>query len=118
MTIEPNSIEWLSHRDFEAAFHESREADRPVLLDFHDPTCMGCESLERSTYHTADVASAIRDHAIPVRILTTSPDKTVEDILSRYIAISTPTVQLLSRDRTVYHCFRGAPRHTRLALSQ
>src|SRR5580658_6990967 len=118
MALDPSCIEWTSHLDLEAIIKRSEQACCSVLLDFHDPNCAGCELLERSTYSNAAVINAVSQFTIPVRVITTSPDRRAEEIISRYIAISTPTVQLLSLRGTVDHCFRGAPRHTRLALSQ
>lgn len=112
------SIGWLSQVEFYSHLQRSRTTKSPVLLDFHDPGCPGCRELERSTYSDPEVVKAVSEFTLPVRVMAGSPDRFTEEILSRYIAISSPTIQIVSDRGTVQHGFQGAPRHTRLALSQ
>jgi hypothetical protein len=118
MAVETTGIGWLNQLELEQSLERSRSTGISVLLDFRDPDCAGCEELERSTYSDPGVIEAVSEFTLPVRVLTGNPDRITEEILSRYIAISTPTIQLISGQGTVDHFFRGAPRHTRLALSQ
>jgi len=113
--VSPIRIDWLNQFDFENALQQSRQVSKPVLLDFHDPACVGCQLLERVTYSDPIVMSAIAEQVIPLRVITTEPDSASRPIIARYISISSPTIQLLSPEGTVYHCWRGAPRHTRPA---
>ena len=110
------AIEWLDQSHFGDAVRRSSELNRPVLLDFHDPTTLGCQRLDRVTYADRVVQSAIAENVIPLRVVTIDPDAASTALITRYISISTPTVQLISEDGTPYHWWRGAPRHTRPAL--
>jgi hypothetical protein len=118
MTGTPERIGWLSQLEFYAHLQRSRTADKPLLLDFHDPDCPGCRELERSTYSNSEVVGAVSELILPVRVVVDRPDRLTEEIISRYIAISSPTIQIVSHRGTLQHGFQGAPRHTRLALSQ
>jgi len=113
--MQPTRIDWLNQFDFDSALQQSGRVSKPVLVDFHDPTCAGCQQLERVTYSDPSVISAIIKQVIPLRVVTAEPDSASTAIITRYISISSPTVQLLSPMGTVYHCWRGAPRHTRPA---
>jgi hypothetical protein len=110
------TIQWLNQLDFDMAIRRSRERGQPVLVDFHSPTCSGCQSLEAETYSDPLVIRALTDHVIPLRVVTTEPDAASRRIITHYISISTPSVQLLSPQRTVDHYWRGAPRFTRPSL--
>ena len=108
-------IDWLDQSEFEKILRHSRQVGKPALLDLHDPTCAGCQQLELVTYSDPSVIAAIGEHVVPVRVVTQEPDSASRAIINRYISISTPTVQLLSPEGTIYHWWRGAPRHTRPA---
>lgn len=108
-------IDWLDQFAFEKVLRHSRQVGKPALLDLHDPTCAGCQQLELVTYSDPSVIAAIGEHVVPVRVVTQEPDSASRAIINRYISISTPTVQLLSPEGTIYHWWRGAPRHTRPA---
>lgn len=118
MIVEPMSIQWLNQFAFDNALQRSRQIGRPVLLDFHDPRCACCQRLERSTYSDPTVISAITDYVVPLRVVTAEPDDVSAAIILRYLCISTPTIQLISPEGTVYHCWRGAPRQTTLSARQ
>lgn len=118
MAAQSKDIPWLDRFDFESALQHSLVAHKPVLLDFHDSRCLCCARLERETYSDPAVINEITEHVIPVRVVTAEPDAVGAAIILCYLSISTPTVQLLSPEGTVYHWWRGAPRQTTVSARQ
>jgi len=112
------AVQWLNQFEFEDAILRSGQVRKPVLLDFHDPACKGCQRLDEQVYSAPSIVGAITDQAIPVRIVVTGVDAVSTGIINAYISISTPSIQLLSPQRTVYHYFRGCPRLTVLCARQ
>jgi len=117
-TMQPISIHWLNQYDLSGALQQSSESGKSVLLNFYDATCSGCVSLEQDTYSDPAVITMVAQHVIPLRVVTTEPDRSTAEIINCYISISTPTVQLLSREGTACHYWRGAPRQTVLSARQ
>jgi hypothetical protein len=116
--MKPSYIHWLNQHHLHGALQQSHETGKPVLLDFHDPMCAGCTRLEQDTYSDPTVVKMVTDHTIPLRVVTVEPDWTTAEIINCYISISTLTIQLLTREGTVCHYWRGAPRHTVLSAKQ
>jgi Thioredoxin-like len=111
-------IHWLNQHDMGSALQRSCDIGKPVLMDFHDPTCDACITLDRDTYSDPSVIVMITEHAIPLRVVTVEPDRDTAEIINCYISISTPTVQLLTGDGTVCHYWRGSPCQTVLSARQ
>ena len=115
--MQPN-VHWLRPADFQLGLLRSREASKPVLVDFHEPNCGGCRQLEQVTYADEEVAAAIREHTVPLRVETSGSDDATIAIINTYVSIATPSVLLVSPTATLYHSFRGAPRLTVLCAKQ
>jgi TolA-binding protein len=47
----------------------AEKQNKPILIDWADlPSCVGCVSLENTTYPNSDVASYISKHFVPVQL--------------------------------------------------
>ncbi len=60
------SIVWL--KDAEFAFDSAQTTKKPVLLDFHNPQCIGCQQMDAVTYQTPEVISFIDQHLTQLRV--------------------------------------------------
>lgn len=116
--MRPMIIPWRNELGFEDALQESKRVGKPVLVDFHEPSCNGCRRLVQTTYSSPIVIQTITEKSIPLRVITAGWDAASTAIINYYISISSPAVQLLSPGGTVYHCWRGAPRLTVLCARQ
>jgi hypothetical protein len=113
-----SNVDWIRPGDLRLALLRSRQLSKPVLVDFHEPTCSGCQQLERGTYENEEIVAAIHEHTVPLRVETTASDSATINIVNTYISIATPSVQLISPTATLYHAFRGTPRLTVLCAKQ
>ena len=52
----------------EPAFGEARETDRPLLLSLVRPWCGDCREMDEETYADPDLADAIEEGFVPVRV--------------------------------------------------
>ncbi|MGQ4728565.1 MULTISPECIES: DinB family protein [Streptomyces] len=110
------AIKWANQHDFQTLLERSDIEDKPVLLDLHSPECSGCSGHDRSIYSDPEIARDVMEHTLPVRVVTTNPDRASTEIINNHIFIWSPTVQLLAPDQTRYHEWNGAPRRTRLSV--
>jgi len=61
------AISWQS--SLSDARQMAEKQDKPILIDWADlPSCVGCVSLENTTYPNNDVASYINKHFVPVQL--------------------------------------------------
>lgn len=111
-----SSIAWLDPSSMAAACERARREKKPILIDFHAPSCSGCVDLEARIYGDGEVARSIQERVIPLRVVTDEPDRTSTEIICNHIFIWSPSIQMISPERTLYHEFNGAPRHTRLSV--
>lgn len=110
------AIKWADQHDFQALLKRSEIEDKPVLLDLHSPECSGCTGHDRSIYSDPEIARDVMEYTLPVRVVTTNPDRASTEIINNHIFIWSPTVQLVAPDQTRYHEWNGAPRRTRLSV--
>jgi hypothetical protein len=62
-----NTISWQNN--LEDACQMAKKENKPILVDWADlPSCVGCISLENTTYPRVQVAAYINEHFIPVQL--------------------------------------------------
>jgi len=83
------SIKWQNHVGY--ALDSAHSTRKPILLDFHNPQCIGCQQMDTLTYRTEEVANLIHNYLIPLRI--TTGDETLDE---DYHHLWTPTVAILN----------------------
>lgn len=88
-------IDWRDWSD--AAFDESRDTQKPVLLDISAVWCHWCHVMDETTYSHHKVSEIINNRFIPVRIDT---DRN-PDINARYNMGGWPTTAFLTHNRDV-----------------
>jgi hypothetical protein len=66
-------IRWFTNETVEAAIGEARRLERPLLIDFWDPTCLGCAKLFALTYRSEAVRQAIAADFVAVKYDTSRP---------------------------------------------
>ncbi len=66
-------IRWFTNDEVEAAISESRRLERALLVDFWNPTCLGCAKLFALTYQSEAVQQAIASDFVAVKYDTTRP---------------------------------------------
>lgn len=60
-------ISW--ENDFSDASRLSEERNKPIFVDWSDfPSCVGCVSLENTTYTNSDIADYINKHFVPLQL--------------------------------------------------
>lgn len=60
-------IAWLNI--YEDAFQVAQKENKPILTDWADrPSCIGCVSLESTTYPNAEVVDYINEHFTPLQL--------------------------------------------------
>jgi len=84
-----SSIKWQNRLGY--ALDSAESSRKPILLDFHDPLCIGCQQMDAVTYGTEEVANLIHKYLIPLRI--TTGDETLDE---EYHHFWTPTVAVLN----------------------
>jgi len=61
-----SSLEW--NDNWRAAFELAKQADGPVLIDFHLAECVGCRMMEAESFPDRDVRAAIDGHMTLLRV--------------------------------------------------
>jgi hypothetical protein len=64
--VQAQEIQW--RLDYNAAFKEAAEKNRPLFLDVYIPNCLYCTKLDNSTFRDAALVKALNDHFIPVKV--------------------------------------------------
>ena len=54
--------------DYQAAFIEAKESERPLVIDFGTSNCIWCKKLAASTFHDEAVVKQMNEAFIPVKI--------------------------------------------------
>jgi thioredoxin-related protein len=83
-----SSIEWQTALGY--AEDSAIATRKPILLDFFNPECLGCQQMEAVTYSSEAVISFVKDNLIPLRI-----DWDKKESYERYHAIWSPTLFVL-----------------------
>ena len=83
-----SSIAWQTRQGY--ALDSAQTAKKPILLDFHDPMCIGCRQMDAVTYQAQEVVGYINNYLIPLRINVNDPS-----LLEDYHHIWTPTIAVL-----------------------
>ncbi len=83
-----SAIEWHTRAGY--AIDTAQIEKKPILLDFHDPGCIGCQQMDAITFPMNDVVHYVNNHMIPLRINVSD-----ETLLEDYHHIWTPTVAVL-----------------------
>jgi len=109
-------FEWIHHSERTKAREQSEFVKKPILLNFHAPSCSGSRRLEEELFSDEDVKRCIEEEAIPVRVITDSEsyDLSKAKIIGKHIFIWSPSVQMIDSKGVFFHEFANAPRYTRL----
>jgi thiol:disulfide interchange protein len=91
----PSAIAW--HSDLATALAEARRTDRHVLVDVTASWCPPCITMKHEVWPDADVAAAVQDRYVAVRI---DVDRQPE-VAARYEVGGIPDVFVLDADGTV-----------------
>ncbi len=83
-----SSIEWQTNLGL--AEDSAISTRKPILLDFFDPECIGCQQMDAVTYPMKEVVSFVKEYLVPVRIEINN-----KALYDRYNAIWTPTLLVL-----------------------
>ena len=98
---EPGHIAWRS--DFTAATEEARTAGMPALVFFTADWCGPCQVLKADVLWKPDVASAIEQRSVPIKVDLTSPGETENRLAQRFGVRGIPTLILLGPDGEPIH---------------
>ena len=66
-------IRWYDNESVDEAIDEARSSRRALLVDFWDPTCLGCAKLFALTYRSEAVRRTISDDFVAVKYDTSRP---------------------------------------------
>lgn len=91
--------------DFERALTRAASEDKLILIEFFDPTCDGCQALERVTFPEPAVAGTINNSYVPLQINT--KESAAKPIVERYRQVWTPDVRVLDADGFEYYRWNG-----------
>lgn len=83
-----STIEWQTALGY--AEDSSESSRKPILLDYFDTACIGCQQMNSITYQADEVISFIKEYMIPVRI---DFDKGLSH--DKYNPFWTPTILVL-----------------------
>lgn len=83
-----SSIEWETTLGY--AEDSSSSSRKPILFDYFDPECIGCQQMDAVTYSSEEVINFVKEHLIPLRI-----DINKKSSYDEYNAIWTPTLLIL-----------------------
>lgn len=89
-TSETSRVRWFS--DEPEALEEAKRTGKPILVDFLDPGCTGCQRLDAVTYPSKAVASYVNEHFVALRVDLTAQ----QNLASKYDVSSPPTVLVLN----------------------
>lgn len=93
---EPGHIAWRS--DFPAAVEEAKAAGKPALVFFTADWCGPCQVLKADVLWKPDVAAAIEQRSVPIKVDLTSPGETENRLAQRFGVRGIPTLILLGPD--------------------
>jgi hypothetical protein len=68
-------IPWFSNQTVEAGITRAREEQKPILVDFWSPTCLGCAKLFAMTYSTEPVRRLLSQEFVCIKYNTTQPNE-------------------------------------------
>lgn len=83
-----SSIEWQTALGY--AEDSAIATRKPILLDFFNPECLGCQQMEAVTYSAEAVVNFVKENLIPLRI-----DWDKKESYEKYHAIWSPTLFVL-----------------------
>jgi YHS domain-containing protein/thioredoxin-related protein len=81
---------------YEAAAQEALASKRLLWIEFTGPWCLYCRRMERETFSRPEVAAALRDGFVPVKVHSDER----EDLIVRFQIQSLPAVVVLDADQT------------------
>lgn len=89
-------VPWMS--DFATALGAAQATNKPILANFTADWCPPCQDMNRLTYSRPEVAQAIDDGFVPLKIDLTNPDHDQEALALRYDVRAIPTRVVIDRD--------------------
>ncbi|MFI5331819.1 MAG: thioredoxin family protein [Desulfobaccales bacterium] len=82
---------WLD--DLLKAQETARKVNKPILLDFYNPQCLGCQQMGAVTHPDERVARFISLNFVPVQVQTSN-----QMLMQRFAVSWTPTLLVLDSD--------------------
>lgn len=76
-------IHWFDNDSVDLALAEARRLKRALLVDFWDPTCLGCAKLFAVTYRADSVQCAIETSFVALKYDTTRPNARYRELNGR-----------------------------------
>ncbi len=95
-----HELKWETN--MHAALNRSRRENKPVLLEFFNPQCIGCMQMEEVTFPNAKVTQFINDNLTPLRLQYDG-----EPFASDYNIKWTPTILTLDHEGKEHHRMVG-----------
>ena len=101
--MQPTSggVVWGS--DYEKGLALAQEANKPILLAFHNPGCGFCMKMKGSTYRDSDVIELVEGSFVPILL---SADKETE-LANRFVELGFPSYTVLNSDGSKIKTFEG-----------
>ncbi len=96
-------IHWET--DVPAAFRQAQATNRPLLLHFWTTDCLPCKRLEHTVFNQPEVADAMQDFFIPVKVDADQFPK----LAARYGVTRVPTDVIVSPDDQELHRMQTPP---------
>jgi uncharacterized protein YyaL (SSP411 family) len=94
-------INWRT--DLASAREEAKTANKPLLLEIYLDTCSHCARLHKETHQDPEVAAAVNEGFIPVRL----EGRGNMDIVRQYGVTGAPTTLIFTPDGQEKHRFMG-----------
>lgn len=83
----------LWQRNYDEALSWARSENKPLFIDWSDlPACLGCVSLENTTYPDREISAYINEHFVPVQL----NQEEVPGVFNKNRIVWTPTVTVFS----------------------
>lgn len=83
-----SAIEWQTALGY--AEDSAISSRKPILFDYFDPECIGCQQMDEVTFAAAEVVAFVHEHLIPLRI-----DIEKKSSYDEYTTIWSPTLLVL-----------------------
>lgn len=96
-------VMWETH--FELAQKRAATEDKLILIEFFDPTCDGCQALERVTFPEPAVAGTINNAYVGLQINT--KESAAKPVVERFRQVWTPDLRILDADGFEYYRWNG-----------
>jgi len=101
-----DGIQWRNYSEGSAL---SRNANKKMLVDVYTDWCTWCKRMDKETYSSAEVASYISEHFIPVRLNAESKEVRQIDTMQATDAELATAFGVQEYPTTIFFTENGAP---------